>query len=413
MRKYNNTHNNDSIDEKVDVSFLKLGEVYTYDISNQEQSHPEDNMAGLVKAKKYDWKDSNMALFGSDLERQVKKESAMTEPAWEGAGQAVGLQVWRIVKFEVTHWPKEDYGMFFDGDSYIILNTFKEGNSETFHHDVHFWIGKYSSQDEYGTAAYKTVELDTFLDDVPIQHREVQGHESSLFKSYFDTVTYMKGGASTGFRHVAPETYKPRLFHFCGSRRQVQVTEVPAKRSKINSGDVYILDLGMTLYQWNGSSSSKDERYKAAQYLQKLKSERSGERAEVLEENRLGPEHQFYAMLSDDVPDDDDDDDEVDDPDAKTQLFRLSDAAGQLTFNMIKEGPVGKSDFDPKDVFILDTTKELFVWVGMGASVDERKNSMTYAHKYLMNSKHPLSAVVVLNESQVSKQFEAVISAAA
>lgn len=28
-------------------------------------------MAGLVKAKKYDWKDSNLALFGSDTERQV------------------------------------------------------------------------------------------------------------------------------------------------------------------------------------------------------------------------------------------------------------------------------------------------------------------------------------------------------
>ena len=29
---------------------------------------------GLVKAKKYNWKDSNMALFGSDLERQVKSK---------------------------------------------------------------------------------------------------------------------------------------------------------------------------------------------------------------------------------------------------------------------------------------------------------------------------------------------------
>ena len=28
-------------------------------------------MAGLVKAKKYDWKDSNLALFGSDTERKV------------------------------------------------------------------------------------------------------------------------------------------------------------------------------------------------------------------------------------------------------------------------------------------------------------------------------------------------------
>lgn len=40
-------------------------------------------------------------------------------------------------------------------------------------------------QDEYCTAAYKTVELDTFLDDKPIQHREVQENESELFLSYF------------------------------------------------------------------------------------------------------------------------------------------------------------------------------------------------------------------------------------
>ena len=28
-------------------------------------------MAGLVKAKKYEWQDSNLALFGSDLEKNV------------------------------------------------------------------------------------------------------------------------------------------------------------------------------------------------------------------------------------------------------------------------------------------------------------------------------------------------------
>ena len=44
-------------------------------------------------------------------------------------------------------------------------------------------------QDEYGTAAYKTVEVDAFLDDAAVQHREVQGHESELFLDYFTTQT--------------------------------------------------------------------------------------------------------------------------------------------------------------------------------------------------------------------------------
>ena len=33
-------------------------------------------MAGLRKAKKYDWNDSNLALFGSDTEKQVRVCSA-------------------------------------------------------------------------------------------------------------------------------------------------------------------------------------------------------------------------------------------------------------------------------------------------------------------------------------------------
>jgi len=83
-------------------------------------------MAGLKKAKQYDWKDSNMALFGSDLEKNVKKDAAATEVAWKGAGTKVGLQIWRIVQFKVKSWPKDDYGKFYSGDSYLILNTYQE-----------------------------------------------------------------------------------------------------------------------------------------------------------------------------------------------------------------------------------------------------------------------------------------------
>ncbi len=54
----------------------------------------------MLTQKKYDWKDSNLALFGSDTEKTVKKESALTEKAWVGAGQRIGLEIWRIVQFK-------------------------------------------------------------------------------------------------------------------------------------------------------------------------------------------------------------------------------------------------------------------------------------------------------------------------
>jgi hypothetical protein len=69
-------------------------------------------------------------------------------------------------------------------------------------HDVHFWLGFDTSQDEAGTAAYKTVELDDFLLGAPVQHREIQGSESNLFLSYFPRLIVASGGIASGFKHV-------------------------------------------------------------------------------------------------------------------------------------------------------------------------------------------------------------------
>ena len=53
----------------------------------------------------------------------------------EGAGQKVGLEIWRVENrrtaddkpdFGVKRWPKDQYGHFYKGDSYIIMNTFLE-----------------------------------------------------------------------------------------------------------------------------------------------------------------------------------------------------------------------------------------------------------------------------------------------
>lgn len=63
------------------------------------------------------------------------------------------------------------------------LQTQKSGATAMY--DIHYWIGSASSQDEQGAAAVYTIQLDEFLGSTPVQHREVQNHESDTFRGYF------------------------------------------------------------------------------------------------------------------------------------------------------------------------------------------------------------------------------------
>ncbi len=79
-----------------------------------------------------------------------------------GAGSKPGLEIWRIENKKPTPWPAEKFGQFYAGDSYLILNT-TVSKSGKFEWDLFFWLGKDSSVDEMGIAAYKTVVPKIFL----------------------------------------------------------------------------------------------------------------------------------------------------------------------------------------------------------------------------------------------------------
>lgn len=382
----------------------------------------------MLKAKEFKVEDSNVAGLGSDLDKKCREAAAGTEAAWKDAGKKPGMQIWRIEKFKVKK-SMTPPGTFYSDDSYICLNTYKkkdENGKETdkLCWDIHFWLGKTTSQDEAGTAAYKTVELDDFLGGEPVQHREVQDFESTLFLSYFESlggIQLLEGGIESGFNRVKPETFEPRLLHMKG-RKHIRVTQVPIKASSFNAGDVFVLDCGLDLWQWQGKAAGKDEKARAGQLTRALDDERRGApKVHVFSQTdrdvkefwaNFKDKDETFATWVDGVPTvaEDDGKDDAWESANNQKLFQLSDASGSLTFTEVtpeKPGAYTRAMLKSEDVFVFDAGNEVFAWVGKGASASEKREAMAFAANYLKtHNRDPRLPITKLLEGQDSNAFK-------
>lgn len=368
----------------------------------------------MLKKETFNLEDSNVAGLGSDLDKKCRETAAATEKAWAKAGKKPGMQVWRIEQFKVKA-SQTAAGTFYNDDSYICLNTYKckdmnGKETEKLAWDIHFWLGETTSQDEYGTAAYKTVELDDFLGGGPVQHRECSGYESLLFLSYFKEVKLLEGGVASGFNKIKPEEYRPRLLHLKG-RKNVRVQEVPAEYKSLNDGDCFVMDCGFDLYQWQGKKAGKNEKARAAQLCRAIDDERSGKPEVHVYTQGDSDEKEFFATFKEykegEIPTIAADDvcDAAWETASEKSLWQLSDASGSLEFKEVAKTKVTKDKLNDKDVFIFDIGCEVFAWVGKGASDGEKKGALNAAQQYLKKAgkspKTPISKILDGAENEV------------
>ncbi|GBG23881.1 Gelsolin-like protein 1 [Hondaea fermentalgiana] len=364
----------------------------------------------LVEAKQAKLEDSNIAGIGSKENRSLAKSAAATDKEIAKAGRKVGLEVWRVENkrtargapdFGVKRVPTEEFGNFYSGDSYIVLNTYRPKDPQTkkvlnkLAFDLFFWIGESSSIDEQGVAAKKTVEIDDLLDDAPIQHRETQNHESKLFQSLFKEIKYISGGNESGFRRVEPQAYEPRLFMVRSSQRTTRAVQIQCLASKMNHGDAFVLDSGVKVYRWVGETASPFEKVKSGMLQCNIVNSRNGRsrKAEVDEEfwkilrgsisnvlpadqpfipkglateDKGGPGSRYFGRKS-------------------IKVYRISDAAGKgVQFTKMAEGSsIRYSILDSNDAFLVHCDLGVWLWVGNGASQAERSKCFPIADQYI------------------------------
>ncbi|KAI9248049.1 hypothetical protein BDA99DRAFT_471013 [Phascolomyces articulosus] len=349
--------------------------------------------------------ETNLANFGSELEREHRKEQGALEEAWNYEGSPIGnepgLWVWRVQNFALVTVPEKQYGQFYQGDSYVVLKTTKKGNSDGLVHHIHFWLGRETTQDEAGTAAYKTVELDDYLDTLATQHREVMRRESRLFKSYFKTLGYLQGGFASGFNHVEEEEIPKRLLRVHrpseleGTRTQnaVVISEVPLSHESLRSRAVFVLDTGDKVYQWQGKESRGIEKAKAAEYISQLISDRDGKGEMVVIEQNSGSEYEFWEALGDEgeVVDGEEEEEEEEakelEESSVKKLFVLRKSHAslglKLKFELVAEEKITKDMFDTSHVYIFDVGHQVYAWFGREAGRRERRAGLQYAQDYV------------------------------
>ncbi|XP_039584328.1 villin-1 [Passer montanus] len=328
-----------------------------------------------------------------------------------------GIQIWRIESMEMVPVPTKSYGNFYEGDCYVLLSTRKSGSS--FSYDIHYWLGKESSQDEQGAAAIYTTQMDEHLGSVAVQHREVQGHESETFRAYFKQgLIYKKGGVASGMKHVETNTYNvQRLLHVKG-KKNVVAGEVEMSWKSFNRGDVFLLDLGQLIIQWNGPESNRNERLRAMTLAKDIRDRERGGRAKVgvvdgededaspglmkVLKHVLGEKRDIQPAIPDD---------KVDQKlKSSLKLYHVSNASGNLVIQEVAIRPLTQDMLLHEDCYILDQGGiKIFVWKGKNANKEEKQQAMSRALGFIKAKNYPDSTSVETendgSESAVFRQL--------
>nr|XP_056709424.1 advillin [Euleptes europaea] len=327
-----------------------------------------------------------------------------------------GLIIWRIEKMDLVPLPPNAYGSFYEGDCYVLLSTRQSGSALSY--DIHYWIGKSSSKDEQGCAAIYTTQLDDYLGGVPVQHREVQSYESELFKGYFKQgVIYKKGGVASGMNHVETNVYNVKRLLRVKGKRNVTATEVQVSWGSFNVGDVFLLDLGRVIVQWNGPQSNKQERMKAMLLAKDIRDRERGGRTEIgvvegdeeeaspdlmkVLEGELGERPQELKQAISD---------EAVEQQQRTSisLYRVSDSEGKMQVTEEARRPLVQEMLNNDDCYILDHGgMKIYVWKGKGATKVEKQTAMSKALEFMTMQGYPYSTnIETVHDGAESAMFK-------
>ena len=257
---------------------------------------------------------------------------------------------------------------------------------------IYFWQGRDSSQDERAAAALQAKALDDSMGGYPVQVRVVQGKEPAHFHKLFGgRMAVHAGGHPSGFKNAGEADAQcagsaPALYHVRGNSAQdTHAVQVNLAAASLNSGDCFVLLLpAKAAFVWQGRFSSPSERTCAAGVAAALTPlfklpgaattvEEGAEPAAFWE--ALGGKTEYPACA------------EGRPPAEAPRLFQLCDAAAGGRGVRVEEiFSFTQDDLCDDDVMLLDAGNAVFLWIGRGATANEKEEADELAARYVASA---------------------------
>ncbi|KAL1494852.1 hypothetical protein ABEB36_010371 [Hypothenemus hampei] len=321
--------------------------------------------------------------------------------------------IWRIENMNIVALTRDQYGHFYDTESYIVYAASQYGHQsgvdsvtrdlkgKVIEYHIHFWLGTNTTPEKSGVAAYKTVELDGLLNSTSTQHREAQGNESDRFLSYF----------KNGMR-----IFKPAIIEN-GNKQLAKLYRVRGKCTPIlsemsnlswdhfRSSDVFIVKAHQAIFVWVGRAASVEEKRHATTISQEMKEQHKIPNIVFIDdgyEKTINPDIQkqfsTYLPLEKRVvlPDNEAEHGEIPNSRNSLRLYKCSENNGKYRVAEVKGGPLYCTDLCSDDVFIIDQeTYGIWVWVGKRATEKEKNEALRNARGFVKKKKYPSNTKVI------------------
>ncbi|MBW01231.1 Villin-like protein, partial [Eschrichtius robustus] len=254
--------------------------------------------------------------------------------------------------------------------------------------DLHYWVGKEAGVEAQGTAGSFVQHLQETLGGATVQHREAQGHESACFRSYFRPgIIYRKGGLASALKHVETNVYNIQRLLRIRAGKHVSASEVELSWHSFNKSDIFLLDLGKMMIQWNGPKTSTAEKARGLSLTRSLQNRERGGRAQigVVDDEaeatdlmqimeavlgcRVGNLHTAMPSKSTDQL-----------QKANVRLYHVYEKGKDVVIQELATCPLAQDLLQKEDCYILDQGGfKIYVWQGRMTSLQEKKAAFSRA----------------------------------